>query len=36
LIINRNVSFRQGVLAGLQLDELEPLIANTEPDGLFI
>jgi hypothetical protein len=28
--------FGKGVLVDLQMDELEPHIANTEPDGLFI
>jgi hypothetical protein len=35
-VIKKIQAAGKGVLVDLQLDELEPLIAQTEPDGLFI
>ena len=35
-VIKKIQAAGKGVLVDLQLDELEPLIAETEPDGLFL
>ena len=35
-VIEKIQAAGKGVLVDLQLDELEPLIANTKPDGLFL
>ena len=36
MLINQIVFFGKGVLVHLKVNELEPLIANTEMAGLFV